>query len=270
MPLNPSHLLGPGGARDLKNGKVGSDANGTTAVQYMDSTFGLGGLGSGNADNDYVEFFPLYDHDYQVSWVMLSDDNPIAKSTYTAEVEVYNNGPNSETDVPVRLFANGAQSGAEVLVSLAPGEADTVQFTFTPLSDGAYELKATSFLATDQNIANNSAITNVTVWPFGTTFQNYFITSGIIDKPISNTFTTYDTLTLVTDAPTAIVDIEVIIDSLTHTWDSDIDMYLIGPNGVPLELSTDNGGSSDNYIGTIFDDQAELSITQGSAPFTGF
>lgn len=33
--LATSHLLGPGGARNLKNGDVGRDANGTTAVEYF-------------------------------------------------------------------------------------------------------------------------------------------------------------------------------------------------------------------------------------------
>ncbi|RMI14715.1 MAG: hypothetical protein D6681_04710, partial [Calditrichaeota bacterium] len=66
-----------------------------------------------------------------------------------------------------------------------------------------------------------------------------------------------------------LVDMEVIIDSLTHTWDADLDIYFISPFGDTLELSTDNGGSGDNYIGTVFDDQATTPITAGSAPFTG-
>jgi hypothetical protein len=36
-----------------------------------------------------------------------------------------------------------------------------------------------------------------------------------------------------------------------------------------IELSTDNGGSGENYIDTRFDDEATTPITSGSAPFTG-
>ena len=35
---------------------------------------------------------------------------------------------------------------------------------------------------------------------------------------------------------------------LNHTFDGDLDMFLVAPGGAPLvELSTDNGGSGDNY-----------------------
>ncbi|MCS7033439.1 MAG: proprotein convertase P-domain-containing protein, partial [Phycisphaerae bacterium] len=47
------------------------------------------------------------------------------------------------------------------------------------------------------------------------------------------------------------------------------DLYLISPAGTRIELSTDNGGSGDNYTNTIFDDSAPLPITSGTPPFTG-
>lgn len=55
---------------------------------------------------------------------------------------------------------------------------------------------------------------------------------------------------------------------LTHTFDSDLDIFLISPAGTSLELSTDNGGSGNNYTGTVFQDGAPP-ITSGSAPFNG-
>ncbi len=61
----------------------------------------------------------------------------------------------------------------------------------------------------------------------------------------------------------------VTIGNITHTWDSDLDIYLIAPDGTRVELSTDNGSSGDNYINTVFDDDASTSITAGTAPFTG-
>jgi subtilisin-like proprotein convertase family protein len=67
----------------------------------------------------------------------------------------------------------------------------------------------------------------------------------------------------------------LIIDSLTvqlrvfHIWNSDLDMFLVGPTGISVELSTDNGGSSDNYFDTIFDDTAATAITSGTGPFAG-
>lgn len=57
--------------------------------------------------------------------------------------------------------------------------------------------------------------------------------------------------------------------NINHTWDSDLDVFLIGPGGQIAELTTDNGGLGDNYTGTVFDDAAATSITTGTAPFTG-
>jgi T1SS-143 domain-containing protein len=66
----------------------------------------------------------------------------------------------------------------------------------------------------------------------------------------------------------SIADLNVLIN-LNHTWDWDIDIFLISPEGTRVELSTKNGGSADNYIDTVFDDEASTDITAGSAPFTG-
>ena len=56
---------------------------------------------------------------------------------------------------------------------------------------------------------------------------------------------------------------------MTHDKDEDLDIYLISPDGTRVELSTDNGGTNDNYIDTVFDDEASTPITAGTAPFTG-
>jgi subtilisin-like proprotein convertase family protein len=55
-----------------------------------------------------------------------------------------------------------------------------------------------------------------------------------------------------------------------HTWDSDLDIYLVTPWSDTLELSTDNGGSGANYQVTVFDDAGTNGlITAGVAPFNG-
>jgi uncharacterized repeat protein (TIGR01451 family) len=64
---------------------------------------------------------------------------------------------------------------------------------------------------------------------------------------------------------------------ITHTYDSDLLLQLIGPDGTTTTLSANNGGSGDNYGGgcspdslrTVFDDAATNSITAGFPPFIG-
>lgn len=65
-----------------------------------------------------------------------------------------------------------------------------------------------------------------------------------------------------------ILDLNVQLD-LSHTWNEDLDVFLISPAGTRVELFTDVGGSFDNFTDTILDDQASTPITAGTAPFTG-
>lgn len=72
-------------------------------------------------------------------------------------------------------------------------------------------------------------------------------------------------------ADSGVIGADVNIDNVTidisHTWASDLDIYLVSPNGTELELSTDNGGSTDDaYNGTMFQDGG-ADITTASAPF---
>ena len=55
---------------------------------------------------------------------------------------------------------------------------------------------------------------------------------------------------------------------ISHTWDGDLEINLVSPSGVSLDLSSNNGSLGDNYTNTVFQDGAP-SITTGSAPFTG-
>ncbi|MBC8172474.1 MAG: CotH kinase family protein [Chitinophagales bacterium] len=63
--------------------------------------------------------------------------------------------------------------------------------------------------------------------------------------------------------------LEMVCVNLTHTWDSDLDIRLIAPDGTSILLTTGNGGDGDNYTNTCFTNNAGESITSGYAPFTG-
>jgi cysteine-rich repeat protein len=67
----------------------------------------------------------------------------------------------------------------------------------------------------------------------------------------------------------AIVNRAIVKLNITHTWDSDLDIFLASPAATNVELSTDNGSLNDNYTNTIFDQNCLNSIVSGTAPFTG-
>jgi subtilisin-like proprotein convertase family protein len=65
-----------------------------------------------------------------------------------------------------------------------------------------------------------------------------------------------------------IVDVDVIVN-IQHTFDADLDVFLISPRGTRVELFTDVGGAGDNFLNTRLDDEAAASIRNGAAPFAG-
>ena len=89
--------------------------------------------------------------------------------------------------------------------------------------------------------------------------------SDDVPKAIPDPGTTTSTLA-VPDAGT-IVDLNVKLD-ISHPSDGNMDIYLIAPDGTRVELFTDVGGVSSDFIDTIIDNEAAQSITDGSAPFT--
>ena len=66
----------------------------------------------------------------------------------------------------------------------------------------------------------------------------------------------------------AIDDVNVTLD-ISHTYDADLSVYLISPQGTRVELFTNVGGSGDNFTSTTLDDDCATPITSGTAPFTG-
>src|SRR5262249_21774050 len=57
--------------------------------------------------------------------------------------------------------------------------------------------------------------------------------------------------------------------NITHTYDSDLTLTLIAPDGRRITLANRRGLSGDNYTNTIFDDTAGTAISGGVATFTG-
>jgi subtilisin-like proprotein convertase family protein len=72
----------------------------------------------------------------------------------------------------------------------------------------------------------------------------------------------------------AVSDVQTVLEvkvtaNVTHTFDGDLELSLIAPNGTIVPLSTRRGSSGDNFTSTVFDDAAATAISAGVAPFTG-
>ena len=85
--------------------------------------------------------------------------------------------------------------------------------------------------------------------------------------PIPISHTVFSTLVITTAQ--RVVDLDVWLN-ITHTNAADLGVGLISPEGTGVVLFTDVGGSSDDgWRETILDDQAPITITAGTPPFTG-
>ncbi|HYE63473.1 MAG TPA: sensory rhodopsin transducer [Phycisphaerales bacterium] len=57
--------------------------------------------------------------------------------------------------------------------------------------------------------------------------------------------------------------------SIAHEFNEDLEIRLIGPDNTTIVLVNNRGGNGQNFTNTILNDEATLSIAQGTAPFTG-
>lgn len=170
------------------------------------------------------------------------------------DVEVTTTSGDSET-VTLTGNGNGVYTGSIVLVEggvtsgdgqLQGEPSDTITVTYDDADDGS---------GNSAQVTTTGFISNVTVF-------------ASADTPIAIEDNT--TITSVIDVPLTGVlnDIDVILD-ISHTFDGDLDVFLIGPDGTRVELFQDVGGTGENFTGTILDDEADQDIASGSAPFTG-
>jgi len=64
--------------------------------------------------------------------------------------------------------------------------------------------------------------------------------------------------------------VRVRIGKISHTYDGDLTLWLIAPDGRSVMLVSGRGGSGQDFVDTVFDDSAASTIrSTTSAPFTG-
>jgi subtilisin-like proprotein convertase family protein len=80
------------------------------------------------------------------------------------------------------------------------------------------------------------------------------------------------TSTLTVPSPGRIKDLDVSIGRITHGSVGDLVIELIGPDGTAVTLARHTGGpdnTANNFVETVFDDEASTNISSGFAPYTG-
>ncbi len=200
--------------------------------------------------------------------------------TASFDFALKNIGTASTTNLVATLQATGgvtSPSGPQNYGALAPGGPSVSRsFTFTADPNAACGSTLTATLAL-QDGANNLGTVNYTfslgALGFGTTTATY--STGNIAVPIPDVASV--------DIPINVPDRGSITDlnarvRLNHTFDGDLEIRLIAPDGTSVLLSDNRGGAGDNFgsgandcsgTHTVFDDSAASAISAGVAPFAG-
>ncbi len=179
----------------------------------------------------------------------------------------FGNGVTSTLQNPTFTYPAAGVYSASLLVTSIPG--------------GCQNLTTRSVTVTDPPTVN--AGTSTSVCPGGcVTLNGTTNASGGLSGPVTFNNNTAlnipDNNTLVSSSiivsginPTTIAagSILNVCLNITHTWDSDLDIFLRCPNGTQINLSDDNGGAGDNYTNTCFSMSAATSVIAGAPPFNG-
>ena len=171
-------------------------------------------------------------------------------------------------------------------VTYAAGWAGTSQITATATGCGAptqaihtvkVNIPPTVTLAasTAGPACEGTAITLTVTNSIGSSMQTFTGTSGNINLAIPNNAHnaySYSGITLSGSGGSILtsLDIVMITVNINHNTDSDLDIFLVDPQGTrAMLLSSANGGNGNNYTNTVFQTSAINPIVNGSAPFTG-
>jgi gliding motility-associated-like protein len=117
-------------------------------------------------------------------------------------------------------------------------------------------------ICSGQSVQLNGTL-NVPATSDEVTFSNSTILPIFDNFEISSDINVSGILSSATSLPLVSVCLDI-----THTWTGDLDISLECPNGTIIDLSSDNGGSGENYTATCFVPGAPA-ITSATAPFTG-
>ncbi len=179
----------------------------------------------------------------------------------------WNKGLQTVSNFPVGFRADGGTAQFETYTG-SVAQFDTVTYTFTTQlanlsATGMHTIDVFTALVGDEYSDSDSLLGSTVenhgnLTPFTITDEpGAFISSTLPQGTTSQMF--FCGLPNVLDGCFQIAS--VTIDSINHTWLSDLSIYLISPAGDSVELSTGNGGGGDGMSNVIFTDASTNNIT---------
>jgi PKD repeat protein/subtilisin-like proprotein convertase family protein len=193
----------------------------------------------------------------------------------TVNFALTNSGGSTANLVVTLLATNGVSSPSvpQSYGALIGGGGVVVRpFTFT--ANGTCGGICTAVFQLQDGSTNYGTVNNS--FRLGVLVSSSYSSGGVAVAIPDNTPAGVEVPILVTDAG-AVADVNVRV-RLNHTYDSDLVIALVHPDGTVVTLVSKRGGAGDNYGSgatncsgtfTVFDDAASTPINSGAAPFAG-
>ncbi len=105
----------------------------------------------------------------------------------------------------------------------------------------------------------------ITLFSFSQVFTGY---GGSIKDNASQNFYR-QTVTGLASSMDSKFGVMAVTVNIKHAYDGDLNIFLIAPNNIVIELSTGNGGSGKNFDNCLFNNNSATKISAGKAPFSG-
>lgn len=198
--------------------------------------------------------------------------------------------PNEKLNLQLTLRNNGAQTASAISSSLVVTSGNAQVLTGTaaypnlPAYGGTAANQVSYTLFVNPNLPCSDKIYLQQTVYYNTNLTKTFsivLAVGTLQNNPYQTFTYSGASVAIPDnAPTG-VDIPLAVNktgvigdinvslNITHTFDSDLSVSLIAPNGQSVLLVSKRGSSGQNFTNTLLDDEATADVSTGSAPFTG-
>jgi len=198
--------------------------------------------------------------------------------TVTVSLPVRNVGTANTTSLVGTLLSGGGVTAPGAAqnygVVLAGGPAVARSFTFT--ASGSCGGTVTATVQLQDGATNLGTVSyTFTLGALNPIAQTITASSGNVSVPIPD-LAVAEVPIFIPDAG-AVADINVRV-RLNHTFDGDLVVSLVGPDGTVVVLSNRRGGGDDNFgsganscggTPTVFDDSAAIPISAGTGPFAG-
>ncbi|MBI5058706.1 carboxypeptidase regulatory-like domain-containing protein [candidate division KSB1 bacterium] len=227
---------------------------------------------------DFIPESPLSVLDGQDAlgtWILTIDDRDATDSGQLLAWELFIT-PGSDLGGTIQGTVTSAENdqpipNAEVTIdgtNLSRHTNAAGQYRFGFVTPGTYTVNFSAVFFEGESVPN------VSVGDGDVITVNAEMQSGVIlydytgdPVPITDNDTSYAPITVPDEFDLEYVVVRIV--SLTHTFDGDLILWIENPAGERVQLSNRHGGTGENYIETIFTDQATTPIAQGVAPFTG-